>query len=333
MKPRLTVACGLVVLITVVLFAIQPTLVLGQPVGPNKVYLPLVRMPQLRAVPALSTPESQTVTPGSNTSYDVTLTNVGNGPDSFFWEIIRDPAQPEGVGAIFVNRRGFLRPGEQLVISITVPTSQTAPLGVYQQTLRVRAGSTDNPEYVDTILETILKPGQTGAPTDIQNGDFEAGHTGWDEYTDERDYTLIEQSRNAHSGQWQASLLGAPNDQSTLRQELTLQQDRLTISFWYKIDSNAPQCDIVRDPNTGLFLADYVVFSAYASFYPIPEDQRIQTQWPLCRDTDTDDQWVRKTVDVSRFAQYPVNLQFFAINDANGTSYFYVDDVELVAAP
>lgn len=166
------------------------------------------------------------------------------------------------------------------------------------------------------LLPLVLK---SELPAGITNGDFEDGPTAWDWYS-LGGYPLILHRDSLptgwypHSGDWLAWLGGGHNEVSTLWQSFTVPASATRLSYYLWIVSE-DLCSPGRDS---------------WSLRVTPDD--VLDGDSLCGDTSTPG-WIRREVDITRYAGQHVILTFVVSTDASLYSSLFVDDVSLDTAP
>ena len=106
-------------------------------------------------------------------------------------------------------------------------------------------------------------------------------------------------------------------------QKVSITAERPYVSYWYKIDSDAPLCDI----SSG-FGYDYGSVGG-----SIPEGGGAHDFIVLCDQTDTNGQWIRRVADFRSFIGRDIELNLQVVNQSYFPSAMHFDDIELVAAP
>ena len=150
--------------------------------------------------------------------------------------------------------------------------------------------------------------------TNIVNGDFESGSTGWTEYS-KLGYAIILSSTTTslpitpHSGTYLAWLGGDNNEISYIQQQVTISSGAPYLVYWEWIDT--------------------VDICGYDYSYVLINASTVDTS-DLCASTNTG-AWVTHTVNLSAYAGQSVTLQINVTTDASDISDFYVDDVSLQA--
>lgn len=180
-------------------------------------------------------------------------------------------------------------------------------------------------ESYRVLLPMVIKPEPPPPPppAGIVNGDFEAGPTGWQQYS-AQGYTIILSSSflpvTPHSGVWAAWLGGAYDESSLLLQVFDMPPGATRLSYYLWIASGDiynPDYDI-----GGLFMDDNG---------DITEDDVLDA-YILCSGTSTGG-WIRREVDIGRFAGKQVEMIFVAFTDDIINSNMFVEDVSLNTAP
>jgi hypothetical protein len=149
----------------------------------------------------------------------------------------------------------------------------------------------------------------------IANGDFEKGRNGdWIEISQNARSVIVDEFPSgvrAHSGRWLAWLGGENNELAGLIQTVSILKGRSNFTYWIWIDSQ----DFCLDDVGGMGIDDgdeIEVFDAY----------------PLCISSNTNG-WVRRTLNLEKYAGKTVDLYIVAETDSTLVSSFYVDDVSL----
>jgi len=147
--------------------------------------------------------------------------------------------------------------------------------------------------------------------TDIPNGDFESGAVSWTEYSS-HGWDIIGEwgAVSAHSGTWYAWLGGDYGDTSYMDQFLTVPASCPYLVFYHYIAS---------EDGCG-FDNGYVRISAQAV-------ETIQ----LCSTNNTGG-WVKKSIDLSSYADQNVSIQFRVVTDGSLNSNWFIDDVSFQAS-
>lgn len=150
-------------------------------------------------------------------------------------------------------------------------------------------------------------------PAPLVNGDFEAGATGWTEFS-ALGFDLIVQdfpgSITPHSGTWAAWLGGEDNETSTISQQVTVPADAATLSYWHWIAS----ADICWKDRFSLKV----------------NGTRVHT-YLLCESSDTNG-WQKVSVNLGAYAGQKVNLELSVTTDESLNSNLIIDDVSFGAA-
>lgn len=148
----------------------------------------------------------------------------------------------------------------------------------------------------------------------LQNGNFEAGRSGWTE-SSALGYEIIVASFpgsvRPHGGAWAAWLGGDDNETSTISQEVTIPANAPYLSYWQWIAS-ADICGYDR-------LDVRVNGSTKQTIF-------------LCGATETSD-WVPVSADLNAFAGQKVNLEFRVVTDGSLNSNLFIDDVTFQGNP
>jgi len=154
---------------------------------------------------------------------------------------------------------------------------------------------------------------KAGTSGGIVNGDFEAGHTGWTEYSS-HGWQIITQSFpggvTPHGGAWAVWLGGEYDDVSYIQQQVTVPASTPYLAYYHWIAS-----------------ADYCGWD-YAQ---IRINGTIVQQYDLCTSQNTGG-WVRHTVHLGSYAGQSVTLQIRVETDDSYNSNLFVDDVTFAAS-
>lgn len=148
----------------------------------------------------------------------------------------------------------------------------------------------------------------------LVNGDFEAGHSGWQEYSRQGSAIIMDTyyplDVQHHGGNWGAWLGGLLDEISFLEQMVTVPRDRSKLIYWHVITSE----DSCGHDFGGVVIDDVVV-----------------DKYDLCQSTATGG-WRLHRVDLGRYAGQTVQLQLRVETDGSGNSNLLIDDVEFAAA-
>jgi hypothetical protein len=148
--------------------------------------------------------------------------------------------------------------------------------------------------------------------TDIPNGDFESGAVSWSEYSSHGwdligEWSLV----TGHSGTWYTWLGGEYDDTSYIDQVLTVSASCPYLVFYHYIASQ-DSCGLDNG---------YVRINETAV-------ETIQ----LCS-TNSTGGWVKKSIDLSSYADQSVSIQFRVETDSSLNSNWFIDDVSFQASP
>jgi hypothetical protein len=144
----------------------------------------------------------------------------------------------------------------------------------------------------------------------VNNGDFEAGRVGWNEYST-RGQALI-RSRGgltvaAHGGSWAASLGNLDNEISMLSQGIQISADHACLVYWqWTVSSDT--CN-----------ADYGGIGVNGNWLDV---------FSLCSGTATAG-WVRRQVSMTDYITNSVVINVAVVNDYSFPSTLYVDNISL----
>lgn len=166
----------------------------------------------------------------------------------------------------------------------------------------------DSHEYFAENNPPIVEP-----TAGITNGDFEAGVTGWTEYSS-NGYYLVNQWYDgsgypplAHSGTWYTWLGGNYSETSILSQSVTISAYTPYLKLWY----------IVNSTETCGQDYGYVKINS-TSIYT----------WNLCSANSSAD-WQALKLNLSAFSGQTVSLQISAVITPSTMSDLFIDDVSL----
>jgi secreted trypsin-like serine protease len=170
--------------------------------------------------------------------------------------------------------------------------------------------------YLPAILHHFGADDNGDGPTGFVNGDFEQGTTGWVQ-SSTLGYPLIIHTSNLpitpRSGSWAAWLGGDHNEQSLLRQTVTVPSNNPILSYWYYIDS---------DDVCGFF--DW-----FGIFINQDNDQRV-AELDLCAANNTGG-WVQGVVNMGAYAGQTIMVDFYVSTDGSLISNLFLDDIALTA--
>jgi hypothetical protein len=184
--------------------------------------------------------------------------------------------------------------------------------------LSATAGGPDS--YLPAVFRPLPTPTPTATPLPtatpppvnvIVNGNFEAGPTGWQQYSS-NGWQLILQQANlpvpARSGTWAAWLGGDYDEASILSQMVTVPVGNSMLTYW-------------------LWIASEDVCGYDVGGVVINEDDAVDAYW-LCADNNTGG-WVRRDVNLGAYAGQSVLMDFAAFTDASLNSNMFLDDISL----
>jgi hypothetical protein len=165
-------------------------------------------------------------------------------------------------------------------------------------------------------LPLILKQSNTPPPTDLVNGNFEQGATGWYQYST-HGWPLIVQTNDLppgvapHSGGWAVWLGGDDDDISFIRQQVTIPTNQPYLTYWHWIASG----DTCGYDFSGVIVNNVTVVDVY----------------DLCT-TENTGGWVRHSVNLGDYRGRSVSVQIRAETDSSVNSNLFVDDVSFQAS-
>ena len=149
-----------------------------------------------------------------------------------------------------------------------------------------------------------------GTAARLDNGDFEQGAGGWEEYSSHAvpvitdDFTRVELT--PHSGQWAAWLGGLDDETSWIQQRIVVPDPAVPLVYWEWIASAEESC-------------------AYDGA-AISIDGAVLQQFGLCSASDTH-AWVRRDIDLAAYAGRTVTLRITVVTDTSVNSNYFVDDL------
>jgi len=157
--------------------------------------------------------------------------------------------------------------------------------------------------YLPLVLRDYL-------PCEIDNCDFEQGHSAWTEYSKSGWSVIIKRGQGLpptvipHSGAWLAWLGGENNEIAYLQQAVKVPAPRPYLVYWYWI-SSLDQCgyDVAR----------------------IRINEVTVDQYDLCEANNTEG-WVLHSVNLSAYAGQTVQLQLRVETDDSLNSNLFLDD-------
>ncbi|MCJ7535681.1 MAG: immune inhibitor A, partial [Anaerolineales bacterium] len=171
-------------------------------------------------------------------------------------------------------------------------------------------GWASGPTY-NNFLPIILNGGNSSLTDPILNGNFEAGHSSWIEYS-ANVWPLIVSSApvTAHGGSWLTWLGGGDNETSRLSQSVLIPPGLSILHYWYWSSSVETVCTY--------------------DYFRLKVNGSSQLTTGLCTASNTG-AWVERAIDLSAFAGLTVTLMFDVTTDNSKISSFFLDDVSLEA--
>jgi hypothetical protein len=197
------------------------------------------------------------------------------------------------------------------------------PVEALTPTATATASPTVSPTATATATATATStstPTPTATPVpDIINADFEQGPVGWEVIPDDG-RTLITRDLphgiTAHSGEWVARLGDGTDSLWGIGQVITVPADRPFLSFWYRVQSDKPQCD---DDDW-----------ARLAFVPDGENPYIIDDYLLC-DRAVTDHWLRRVYDLRPVAGKRGTLAWSLIRQGNFNTSIFIDTITFQA--
>lgn len=164
-------------------------------------------------------------------------------------------------------------------------------------------------------LNARTSNGTTSGCTElVQNGGFEAGNTGWQEYSIQS-YPLISDF-NPRTGRFSAYLGGVNDADDRISQQITLPHGVASITlraWWY----------LATAETAGAF-DTLTVWLLRPDNMPLAQVARVDNSYPVGA-------WAEIVVNLNAYAGQTVVLQFAGLTDESNISDFYVDDVSINA--
>jgi hypothetical protein len=254
-----------------------------------------------------------------------TLNSGTQGPlgDTYVYYQGTSMAAPHvaGVASLVLSRNPALTPAQ--VLSILQSTATVFPAGsscntsncgsgIVNAGAAVAAAAPTGPLNKKVYLPLVLKT--TSATEPIINGNFEAGATGWTQFST-HGWTLITQtfpgSVTPHGGAWAVWLGGDHDDISYVKQQVTVPAGLPYLGYWHWIAS-ADSC--------GFDFGGVLVNSTVVSVYD------------LCSSASTGG-WVKRVVNLGAYVGQSVWIQIRAETDGSMNSNLFIDDVAFQASP
>lgn len=208
-----------------------------------------------------------------------------------------------------------------LLLAMTLILAQTANVHSAQQPSPPSTISETHVIYLPFIVQMPASP--PPQPAGIVNGNFESGPVAWMQYS-QQGYRLILNADSLpvppRSGAWAAWLGGAPDEASLLDQIFVVPANATRLAYYLWIAS-ADVCNPDYDIG-GLIMDDDGNLT----------DSDVLDAYILCDDNSTG-RWIRREVNITRYAGKEVLLTFAAFTDSTLNSNMFIDDVQLNTAP
>ncbi len=272
----------------------------------------------------ISAPGGETESSPSNGVLS-TLNSGTQGPlgDTYVYYQGTSMAAPHvaGVASLVLSRNPALTPAQ--VLSILQSTATVFPAGsscntsncgsgIVNAGAAVAAAAPIGPLNKKVYLPLVLKT--TSATAQIINGSFEAGATGWTQFST-HGWTLITQtfpgSVTPHGGAWAVWLGGDYDDISYVKQQVTVPAGLPYLGYWHWIAST---------DSCGFDFGGVLVNSTVVSVYD------------LCSSASTGG-WVKRVVNLGAYVGQSVWIQIRAETDGSMNSNLFIDDVAFQASP
>lgn len=176
------------------------------------------------------------------------------------------------------------------------------------------------PVYYNPPPTPTVMPTPTPQPS-LLNGNFEAGHSGWQEYSALGYPIIMNNSQlpdalDPHSGQWATWFGGDYDEVSAIEQSVFVPPNVRTLQYYRWIASQ----DICNP--------DYDIAGVIMDDDGTVTESDVVDAFILCDGTSTNG-WQGRSVDISRFAGKQVLLTIIAFTDGSLLSNMFVDDVSL----
>ena len=169
-------------------------------------------------------------------------------------------------------------------------------------------------DYLPLVFRPLPTPTPTATPPPmnvIVNGNFEAGPTGWQQYSSNGWQLILSQANlpvPPRSGAWAAWLGGDYDEASILSQVVTVPVSNSTLTYW-------------------LWIASADVCGYDVGGVVINEDDAVDAYW-LCSDNNTGG-WILRSVNLGAYAGQTVLMDFAAFTDDSLNSNMFLDDISL----
>lgn len=169
------------------------------------------------------------------------------------------------------------------------------------------AGMAPTPSHADTGCQEL-----------IVNGGFESGHEGWSQYTSST-FDVIS-PYYPHAGENSAWLVALNGEEGWISQPLTIPAGAtdLRLDYWWSLvtaENPGGEFDFLR---VQLLRVDNTLVATLATY-----SNESAESWL----------WNPARADLSAYAGQVVQIRFYAKNDMNRETNFFVDDVSLQACP
>ncbi len=145
-------------------------------------------------------------------------------------------------------------------------------------------------------------------PPIVVNGDFEMGHTVWNEYSSNGFSLIWNDPGLARQGNWSAWLGGSDNEVSSLTQVVTIPTANSMLQFYYAAVSSEAACQ-------------------YDYFWVLVGENLVFADW-LCTEKNTNG-YVPYAIDLSAYAGTTQPIKFYIQTDSSVNSNFFLDDVSI----
>jgi len=176
--------------------------------------------------------------------------------------------------------------------------------------------------FVDSE-DTLLMGGRINLPLVVRgepkiqsllNGDFEQGQVHWNEYSQQGWATILPAEYlpvTPRSGNWAAWLGGDYDEVNGIGQTIRISSSQPILTFYYWIAS-----------------ADICGYDV--AMVTVDLEEVVDAYW-LCNDNETYG-WVRRTVDLTGYAEWEIELDILVGTDVTLNSNLFIDDVTLTGS-
>jgi hypothetical protein len=191
----------------------------------------------------------------------------------------------------------------RIIITGMLFVLMTSAMPVFGQNIPQNGGI---PLFLPVVMNSYSAPA-------LINGDFEAGHTGWVEYSlNQWDIILEFPTLDPHTGSWAAWLGGDYGEVAYIEQIVKIPLDKPVLSYWYVIASEVSVCN--------------------ADFARILIDDAQVYEIALCKSNSNPFEiYAQNTLNLSTYKGKQVHLQFRVETGPETFSNWFLDDISFVA--